>query len=158
MPQQLLDYSHVHAAVERVRREGMAQQMRVNVFFQSRPLADRADNALNGTRLERLVRRFAAAEKPITSLPRHEILLDHQPRTNREVDHAVLVAFARYFDRASDQIQIGGTQLRDLTQTAAGRNQKFDERFLAVAFASVAQAFLFFHGQRLPCALFVQLE
>ena len=43
MPQQLLDYSHVHAAIERVRCEGMAQQMRVDVLFQPRSLADRAE-------------------------------------------------------------------------------------------------------------------
>ena len=49
MPQQFLNNSDVHAAVERVRRKGMAEQVRVDMLFQSCPLADRADNTLDGT-------------------------------------------------------------------------------------------------------------
>ena len=136
----------------------MAQQMRVDMLFQSCPLADRADNTLNCPRFERLVWRFAGHKQAGAALALHDVLLHHQPRTNREVHHAVLIALACDLYRPADKVEIGGTQLRDLTQAAASGHQKFHERFLPVAFASVAQALQFFHGQRLPCAFFVQLQ
>ena len=89
MPQQLLNNCDVHAAVERVRCEGMAQQVRVDVLFQSCPLADRADNTLNCPRFERLVWRFAGNKQAVAALALNNVLLHHQPRTNREVHHTI---------------------------------------------------------------------
>ena len=59
--EQTLNNGYVHAAVQRVRCEGMAQQMRVYPALQSGAFAQAVDDALNGTRLERLEGRFAAA-------------------------------------------------------------------------------------------------
>lgn len=68
MPQQFLNNSDVHAAVERVRRKGMAEQVRVDVLFQSCPLADRADNTLYRPRFERVVGRFAGNKQAVAAL------------------------------------------------------------------------------------------
>ena len=126
--------------------------------LQSGALTQAADNTLNGTRLERLVGRFAGHKQAVAAFALHDVLLHHQPRTNREVHHTVLVTLAGDLHRPVCEIEICRTQLRDLTQAAAGRHKELDQRFLPVAFASVAQALQFFHGQRLPCAFFVQLQ
>ena len=134
----------------------MAQQMRVDVLFQPRSLADRADNTLNGTRLERVVGRFAGNKQAVAALALDHVLLHHQPRTNREVHHTVLIALAGDAHRAADEVKIGHVKLCDLTQSAATRYEKFNQCLFAVALAGIAQAFQFFDGQRLAGTLLVQ--
>lgn len=139
-------------------RKGMAEQVRVNVFFQSRPLADRAYNALNGTRLERLIGRFTAHKQAGAALAGYHILLHHQAGANGKIHLPILITLAGDAHRAADEVKIGSAELRDLAQTAAGGYQKFHECLFAVAPAGIAQAFQFFDGQRLSGTLLVQLE
>lgn len=137
MPQQFLNYSNVHAAVERMGRKRMPEQVRVNVFFQSRPLADRAYNALNGTRLERLVGRFTAHKQAGAALAGYHILLHHQAGANGKIHLPILITLAGDAHRAADEVKIGSAELRDLAQTAAGGYQKFHECLFAVAPAGI---------------------
>ena len=134
------------------------EQMRVYPALQSGALTQAADNTLNGTRLERLVWRFVGHKQAVAAFALHDVLLHHQPRTNREVHHTVLVTLAGDLHRPVCEIEICRTQLRDFTKTAAGRHKELDQRFLPVRLAGIAQTFQFLNREGLTSTLLVQLE
>ena len=102
------------------------------------------------------MREGATLEQAVAALAGYHILLNHQPRTNREVHHTILIALAGDAHRAADEVKIGHVKLCDLTQSAATRYEKFNQCLFAVALAGIAQAFQFFDGQRLAGTLLVQ--
>ena len=136
----------------------MTQQVRVHPLIQTGPQADCPYHALDRPRFQRLVGRFAGHKQAVAALALDHVLLHHQPRTNREVHHTVLIALAGDAHRTADEVKIGHVKLCDLTQSAATRHEKFNQRLFAVSYAGITQPFQFFHRQRLACSYLVDLD